>query len=81
LGDGLEVCTAVADVLPIKGKEHLVDSGATAMAIGLGFLLGGDQDAVTASDLYIDVCRANYYCRVALRLGCQVFDKEKPLTA
>jgi hypothetical protein len=81
LGDGLEVCAAVGDVLPIKGKEHLVDLGAMAMLIGLGSLLGGDQDAVTASDLFIDVCRANYYCRVALRLGCQVLDKEKPPTA
>jgi hypothetical protein len=47
----------------------------------VGCLLGGDQDAVTASDLFIDVCRANCSCRLALCLGCQVFDKEKPLTA
>ena len=69
MGDGLEVCAAVGDVFPIKGKEHLVDLGATAMAIGLGFLLGGDQDAVTAFDLFIDVCRANRPWRVALGIS------------
>ena len=51
------------------------------MAVGLGLLLGGDQDAVTASDLFIDVCRANRSGWVPLGPGCQVLDKEKPLTA
>ena len=39
------------------------------MAIGLGFLLEGDQDAVTAFDLFIDVCRANRPWRVALGIS------------